>query len=149
MWGCNQRWVQDRCRDGIIPLAELVKGKWSIPSEAEKPPCTGLFAVLLMENIIEKNRGFNVSVFPPRHKKKGKESAHYLASWGFISAIACEEDTDDMFSGVTVLNRGKQLIRKLREIPKEIRAISNTIDAGIDLKHAHLAVKRSIKKKIS
>ena len=102
-----------------------------------------------MENIIEKNRGNIVSVFPPRQKKKSKEIAYYLANWGFISAITCEVGIDGLFSGVTVLKRGKSLIRKTRKAPKEAKAVSNTIDVGIDLKHAHLTVKRSIKKKIS
>ena len=96
----------------MIPLAEKNGKKWVIPSEAEKPPCTGIAAALILENILEVSDEKTVLIIPPALEPSGKEILSYLFRWGFITEFSSNGNT-------YVLERGVKLIARINKKPFE------------------------------
>ncbi len=118
-WDCSERWVRDRCREGMVPSASKVGNKWEIPSEAEKPPCAAGFATMILENMIEISNGNKVNLVSPRMRRLGEEVLEYLSSEGFISIIENEGAIENRISNSKVLKRGIDLITKTRNVSIE------------------------------
>ena len=143
-WGKSARWVQARCREGLIPFAEKPGRTWEISEEAELPPCTGIEAVVILENIIELSSGKNVDPFSSSMQERGPVIITYLCNWGFIS----KDGKSDDYKSFSVLNRGAQLIAEIRKKPVE--EITKRTKIAVDAKIGPVGVsaEHSIEKKV-
>lgn len=112
-------WVRSRCKEGLIPTAEKKSGRWDIPEDAELPPCTGREAALILENIIERNKGIEVCLVPARMGERGEAALGYLMNNGFIS-----NPDDD--GAITVAKRGSDFLKELRGA-KKTKKTKNTV----------------------
>lgn len=106
-------WVRSRCKEGLIPTAEKKSGRWDIPEDAELPPYTGREAALILENIIERNKGIEVCLVPAKMGERGEAALGYLMNNGFIS-------NPDDGGAITVAKRGIKLI-KLFDAKKAVK----------------------------
>jgi hypothetical protein len=142
-WGCNAKWVRARCFEGMIPLAEKPKHFWTIPEEAEMPPCTGTEATIILENLIEKLNGKEVVVFPSTMKGKEPKILSYLSNWGFITLSEPNDGSNEVY----VLSRGLQLVSKIRK--KEVEEITKSfrITAGASVGPVSLSAEYAVEKK--
>ena len=134
-WHCKQRWVSDRCNEGMVPSATKIGKKWEIPEDAEKPPCAAGMATTLLENIIEIIKGNDAYVISPGMIQLGQEVIDYLSKEGFISVLESEGSINERIKKAVVLQRGINLISKTRkvsieEVEEEIR-LSGVIHTGI------------------
>ena len=111
-WGCKPRWVRDRCKEGMIPLAEKKGLRWDISEEADKPPCTRYYAVTLLETLLESSKGIIVNFFPRKNSEKAIQVYRYLSDWAFVSVISSfdREMLPELLKTVTITNRGLNLI---------------------------------------
>ena len=113
-WNTNDRWVRSRCLEGFIPLAERTGKGWEIPEEADKPPCTGLAATIIMENMLEIAEGHDVQLFPKKYQAISEDILDYLIDWGFIEKL----DLQDGTIIIAVVKRGLDLIAAVRKTPE-------------------------------
>ena len=108
-WGCKSSWVRDRCKEGIIPLAEKKGLCWDIPEDAEKPACTRFVAVQIMNRLINNENGRNVELYPGKDKIRGKQILLYLSKCGFITRIK-EDKFEKAIKNIKVTSEGLKLI---------------------------------------
>lgn len=116
--GKKTEWVRERCKEGLIPSAKKRNGRWDISEDAELPPCTGREAALILENLIERNKGIDVCLIPARMAKKGEETLRYLINWGFI-----ERPTED--GSMRLADRGIDLLEASRRANKASKKSDN------------------------
>jgi len=120
-WGCEPRWVRDRCKEGMIPLAEKNGLQWNIPEEADKPPCTRHYAVTLLKTLLESEKGITVNFFPGKDTEKAIQAYRYLSEWAFISEISSfdRKMLHELLKIATITERGLDLINTERGDSKE------------------------------
>lgn len=112
-WGCAESTVRDYCKSGIIPLAEKVGGKWSIPDEMQMlPPVTANRAVYLMRCIQD-------DVLPETDKywdaEKMTEALVYLSDMRFIIDFEGHSSLEEAAKKSRVSNIGNALIEAVQE----------------------------------
>ena len=131
LWDCTASWVRERCREGMIPLAEKSL-RWEIPAEATKPPCTRKYAVELLKRI-RSNERMPTKLLPDDSSHKREAAYHYLVEWGFLSIPDHSMGTDiaEQLHHAKVTDLGMELIER---DAKETTAKSNksiSINAGV------------------
>jgi len=105
-WKQTERWIRERCREHMIPLAEKNRF-WDIPDEATVPPCTRHYATEVMRRLNVFNSGINIKLFPSSKPEKLKRVMSYLEECAFISV---DNNAGDTYPMVTVL--GNTLIKE-------------------------------------
>ena len=144
-WACKPEWIRERCLEGMIPLAEKRNNKkWYIPEEAEKPPCTGTKATVILENLLEANKGNRVILFPPSLENTGPSIIQFLSKYGFISETIPGQDP----CNVVVLERGIRLISTIRKKPVEEITKSIKTQIGVKIGPIHMSAEHSSEKKV-
>ena len=140
--GISARTVAQRCRDGMIPLAEQNAGtkRWNIPEEAEMPPCTGRFAAFILENISEREKGNSPQLFPPSVAPKAVSVLRYLLRWGYISGREG--------GGYAVCARGQRLMQKHRETVEKERTVTTEASAGFEKAGVKVSAGRKTERRI-
>lgn len=111
-WHCSERWLVERCKEKMIPLAEKEHGRWTIPEDADKPPCTRNRAVLLLASVYQTQNGKEVNIFPG-NKQVCIESYKYLSNWGFISSVDYLNELELKQAKIT--EKGLELMRDEKE----------------------------------
>ena len=144
-WNCSPKWVRERCNEGLIPLAHK-RVRWDIPKQAEKPPCTGIVAALIIENLLEIEQGHDIIIIPPRIKN-GKEIVEYLSAWGFLSEIPPEGLNNRTLHSIRTLERGKELITKVRKKNNAEKTVKTTVEGGVEIGIAHAKVNHTVEEK--
>ena len=111
-WGCDEDTVRRYCASGIIPVAEKIKRKWSIPDEWPKPPMTRHMLCFLLDTIYQLNHGadFRALKFGKRAEEI-KAGYDYLISSGFMSSIDTTKLETDLVKAI-VTPRGEALIKR-------------------------------------
>lgn len=131
-WNCTALWVRERCKEGMIPLAEK-NVIWNIPDNADKPPCTRHRAVVLMKLLQEKNAGNDVELFPGNDMDTNIAIYKYLSNNGFITKFK-GKNIEKAIKSATVLNYGVALIASISEKAKPTVSKKTKYAAEFDAK---------------
>lgn len=120
-WKMSPDTVARLCREGMIPSAEKIKGAWSIPGDAIKPPCTAWMAAKYLHAIELINEGAAVD-FYLYHKPVEElvDSFEYLRSIGFCTDFRWVSENNEIdfirtLSGVKLTSDGLDLIASMKE----------------------------------
>ena len=134
-WERKTQWVRERCKEGMIPLAEKKGGHWDVPEEADEPPCTRNYAVVLLNGIVASTKGALVNFFPGKGYEKELQVYRYLSEWGFISKIPSfdKERITELLKDATITDRGLGLIRDDNNAKKKFDKKTDTIDIGVKM----------------
>lgn len=111
-WNCSASTVRQYCNSGIIPTAEKVRRKWSIPDNCKKPPLTRHGLCFLLDTIYQVNQGAKVDIanwgYP---KKQVKDGFEYLISYAFMTPFLWKEIKTKL-KECSVTKRGEDLIAR-------------------------------------
>jgi hypothetical protein len=135
-WECKERWVRERCCEGMVPLAEKHGRNWYIPEEAEKPICTRHYAVDLLMKAKELQNGVDVEIFNGKNNEKIMASYRYMSRNAFISRLKFENEDECIMElkESTITQQGNELMEKdngkVKFKAKEV-TVGGGINAGI------------------
>ena len=121
-WNLSAETITALCRAGMIPSAEKEKGRWQIPLDAPKPPCTAYMAMKYLRNIQMIQEGASVA-FSLYRKSTAElvDSFEYLKAIGFLSDFHWESTKDNeidfekTLSKVRLTSAAKEFIETMRE----------------------------------
>lgn len=133
IWNLSADTVTRLCRTGMIPSAEKEKGRWNIPSDAPKPPCTANMAVKLLKNIEMIHEGAAVAFSLYRKRTEDLvDSYEYLKAIGFLSDFRWKNTKDNAIDFIASLKDVK-LTSAGREFIASLMSSDETGESGFDL----------------
>ena len=137
-WGCSEKWIRNRCDEGIIPFAEKHR-IWEIPETADKPPCTRHRAVVLLKRIVDISKGLDVELLPGNNDEENVAIYRYLSEYGFMSKLK-GEDIIKALEKAVVTEDGLELIKK--EAEKKPGSKKTKINMGVNGKVFNASLER-------
>ena len=85
-WHISEKIIRDRCKKGLLPLAEKNNGKWNISENSDFPPCTPREALYCLKMVDEICQGNSINLFP-FDEKKVLGTFEYLSKWNYITKV--------------------------------------------------------------
>lgn len=136
-WNLSIETITALCRAGMIPSAEKEKGRWQIPLDAPKPPCTAHMAMKYLRNIEMIQEGAPVA-FSLYRKSTAElvDSFEYLKAIGFLSdfrwksTAGNEIDFEESLGKVRLTTAAKEFIETMRAKTAEQDESSLDISIG-------------------
>lgn len=139
IWNVSSQTIASWCASGLIPSADKISGRWDIPQDAPKPPCTCYMAYRYLLMIASVQEGAEPDFTLLRKPDTAiVDCFQYLKEAGFCTKISWKSDqgTIDFMKSlkdVRITDAGKALMEnEKKKLDKETKKkISASFDAKV------------------